>query len=163
MEMVRIKNTTLCYIRKDDKYLLLHRTKKKNDPNEGKWIGIGGHFEVGETLEECLLREVKEETNLTLTSYRYRALITFVSDIYETENMYLFTADSFEGELDYSCDEGELEWISKDAILNLPMWEGDRKFLPLIMDETTEYFTMELIYRGDELVDCKYSINKNQI
>ena len=158
-----MKNTTLCYIKKDDKYLLLHRTKKKDDPNEGKWIGVGGHIEEGESPEECLLREVKEETNLTLTSYRYRALITFVSDIYETENMYLFTADSFEGELDYSCDEGELEWISKDAILNLPMWEGDRKFLPLIMDETTESFTMELIYRGDELVDCKYSINKNQI
>ena len=158
-----MKNTTLCYIKKDDKYLLLHRTKKKDDPNEGKWIGVGGHIEEGESPEECLLREVKEETNLTLTSYRYRALITFVSDIYETENMYLYTADSFEGELDYTCDEGELEWISKDAILNLPMWEGDRKFLPLIMDETTEFFTMELIYRGDELVDCKYSINKNQI
>lgn len=150
-----MKNTTLCYISKDDKYLLLHRTKKKNDPNEGKWIGIGGHFEEGETPEECVLREVKEETNLSLTSYRYRALITFVSDVYETENMYLFTADSFEGELDYSCDEGELKWVSKDAILNLPMWEGDRKFLPLIMDETTEFFTMELIYKGDSLVDCK--------
>jgi 8-oxo-dGTP diphosphatase len=150
-----MKNTTLCYIKKDDKYLLLHRTKKKDDPNEGKWIGVGGHIEEGESPEECLLREVKEETNLTLTSYRYRALITFVSDIYETENMYLYTADSFEGELDYTCDEGELEWISKDVILNLPMWEGDREFLPLIMAETTKFFTMELIYKGNKLVESK--------
>lgn len=150
-----MKNTTLCYIKKDDKYLLLHRTKKKDDPNEGKWIGVGGHIEEGESPEECLLREVKEETNLTLTSYRYRALITFVSDAYETENMHLFTADAFDGELDYSCDEGELEWVSKDKLLNLPMWEGDRKFLPLIIDETTKFFKMELIYKGDKLIDCK--------
>ena len=154
-----MKNTTLCYIKKDDKYLLLHRTKKKDDPNEGKWIGVGGHIEDGESPEECLLREVKEETNLTLTSYRYRALITFVSDVYETENMYLFTADAFDGELDYACDEGELEWVSKDKLLDLPMWEGDKKFLPLIMDETIKFFTMELIYKGDKLVESKNSLD----
>ena len=154
-----MKNTTLCYIKKDDKYLLLHRTKKKDDPNEGKWIGVGGHIEEGESPEECLLREVKEETNLTLTSYQYRALITFVSDVYETENMHLFTADAFEGKLDYSCDEGELEWVSKDKLLNLPMWEGDREFLPLIMDETTKFFTMELIYKGDKLVESNNSLD----
>lgn len=146
-------NTTLCYIEKDNQYLMLHRTKKENDLNEGKWIGVGGKFEKDETPEECLLREVKEETGLTLTSFSLRAVITFVSDKWETEYMYLFTADGFEGELG-KCDEGELEWVDKDKILDLNIWEGDWIFLERILEDAG-FFTLKVVYQGETLVESK--------
>lgn len=146
-------NTTLCYIEQDNKYLMLHRTKKENDLNEGKWIGVGGKFEKNETPEECLLREVKEETDLTLTSYQMRAVITFVSDKWGTEYMYLFTADAFTGEIG-SCNEGDLEWVDKDKILDLPTWEGDRIFLEKLLDNAG-FFTVKVVYEGDKLVESK--------
>ena len=149
-----MKNTTLCYIKQNDKYLMLHRTKKYDDPNEGKWIGIGGHMEDGESPEECVVREVREETGLVLKEFRYRALVTFTSDLYETEYMHLFTADKFEGDIADNCEEGELEWIESDKIMELPMWEGDRMFIPLIKDDDTGFFSMKLIYESDKLVDC---------
>lgn len=144
-------NTTLCYIEKDNKYLMLHRTKKENDLNEGKWIGVGGKFEKDETPEECLLREVKEETGLTLVRYRLRAVITFISNEWETEYMYLFTANEFIGNLT-GCDEGELEWVDKDDILKLNIWEGDRIFLKKMLEEDN-FFTLKVVYEGDKLVE----------
>lgn len=145
-----MKLTTLCYIEKEGKYLMLHRTKKENDANEGKWIGVGGKFEPDETPEECLLREVKEETGLTLTDYRLRGFITFVSDIWETEYMFLYTATGYEGELT-ECDEGELVWVDKKDVLNLRLWEGDRIFLQRLTEET-EVFSLKLVYEGEKLV-----------
>ncbi|MBQ2898727.1 MAG: 8-oxo-dGTP diphosphatase, partial [Oscillospiraceae bacterium] len=124
-------NSTLCYIKHDGKYLMLHRVKKENDANKDKWIGIGGKFEDKESPEDCILRETKEETGLTLTSYKYRGIVTFVSDRWETEYMHLFTADAFEGEL-IECDEGELEWISPEKLDSIPKWEGDKIFLDLL-------------------------------
>lgn len=144
-------NTTLCYIEKDNKYLMLHRTKKENDVNEGKWIGVGGKFEKDETPEECLLREVKEETGLVLTEYKLRAVITFISDSWETEYMYLFSANEFTGEL-ITCDEGELKWVEKDRILNLNIWEGDKIFLKKMIEEDN-FFTLKVVYEGDKLVE----------
>lgn len=146
-------NTTLCYIEKNNKYLMLHRTKKENDLNEGKWIGVGGKFEKDETPEECLLREVKEETGLTLTNYKMRAVITFISNEWETEYMYLFTADKFAGNL-VSCDEGELEWIDKKKIPFLNIWEGDKIFLQKLLEDST-FFTLKLVYEGNKLVESK--------
>ena len=126
--MEGISLTTLCYIEKDDKYLMLHRTKKEKDLNKDKWVGVGGHFEQGESPEECLLREVKEETGLTLTSWKFRGIVTFLSNEWPSaEYMCLFTADGFEGEMKI-CDEGELEWIPKSAVNQLPIWEGDKVF-----------------------------------
>ena len=146
-----MQNTTLCYIEHDNKYLMLHRTKKENDLNEGKWIGVGGKFERDETPEECLLREVKEETGLTLTKYRLRAVITFLSDKWETEYMYLFTANAFTGILT-DCNEGELEWIDKEKVPELNIWEGDQIFLQkLLADE--DFFTLKVVYEGDKLVE----------
>lgn len=146
-----MKNTTLCYIEKDNKYLMLHRTKKENDLNKDKWIGVGGKFEDCETPDECVLREVKEETGLTLTNYRLRGIITFLSDEYEGEYMYLYTASEFVGEI-IPCNEGDLEWVSKDKILNLPTWEGDRYFLEAILSDR-DFFTMKLRYEGDKLAE----------
>ena len=143
-------NTTLCYIQRDSQYLMLHRVKKEHDLNHDKWIGIGGKFEDRESPEECLLREAKEETGLTLTRYRYRGLVTFVSDRWPTEYMHLFTADGFEGEL-ISCDEGDLEWVDLDRIPDLPLWEGDQIFLGLLASEAP-FFSLKLEYRGDSLV-----------
>ena len=148
--------TTLCYIEKDEKYLMLHRVKKENDCNKDKWIGVGGKFEAGESPEECLLREVKEETGLTLTSYRFRGLITFVSDEWGTEYMHLFTADAYEGELPVkgleACDEGELVWVPKSEIESLKLWEGDKIFLRLL-NERKEFFSLKLRYEGEKLVE----------
>ena len=148
--------TTLCYIEKDEKYLMLHRVKKENDCNKDKWIGVGGKFEAGESPEECLLREVKEETGLTLTSYRFRGLITFVSDEWGTEYMHLFTADVYEGELLEKglddCDEGELVWVPKSEIESLNLWEGDKIFLRLL-NERKEFFSLKLRYEGEKLVE----------
>ena len=143
-------NTTLCYIEQDGKYLMLHRVKKKNDINHDKWIGIGGKFEDKESPEDCALREVREETGLTLTSYAYRGLVTFVSDQYETEYMHLFTADGFTGEL-IDCDEGTLEWVDKALVPTLPTWAGDRIFLDLLARDVP-FFSLKLEYVGDTLV-----------
>lgn len=126
-------NTTLCYIEKNDSYLLLHRTKKEHDFNKDKWIGVGGKFEDGESPEECLLREVKEETGLTLRSWHWHGIVTFVSDEYPTEYMYLYTSSDFTGELS-DCDEGELEWVPRAKIFSLPLWPGDRIFLRLMQE-----------------------------
>lgn len=145
-------NSTLCYIERNDAWLLLHRVKKENDVNRDKWIGPGGKFEDGESPEECMLREVREETGLTLTSYRFRGIVTFVSDRWETEYMHLFTADGFEGEL-RQCDEGTLEWIKKSEFAALPQWEGDRIFLRLL-EEDAPFFSLKLRYEGERLVSA---------
>ncbi|MDE6204385.1 MAG: 8-oxo-dGTP diphosphatase, partial [Lachnospiraceae bacterium] len=139
--------TTLCYIEKDDQYLMLHRVSKKNDINKDKWIGIGGHFEGDESPEECLLREVKEETGLTLTSYRFRGIVTFCSEGYQTEYMCLYTADGFSGSLK-DCDEGKLEWVDKDKIYDLNLWDGDVMFFDLLEKETA-FFSLKLCYYAD--------------
>lgn len=139
--------STLCYIEKDYQYLMLHRISKKNDINKDKWIGVGGKFERDESPEECLLREVKEETGLTLTSYKFRGLVTFVSGSGETEYMSLFTADGFEGEL-IDCDEGVLEWVDIDKIPELNLWEGDKIFFKLLA-ENREFFSLKLVYDGN--------------
>ena len=148
----RAVNTTLIYIERGGKYLMLHRTKKENDCNRDKWIGIGGKFERGESPEECMLREAKEETGLTLTSYRYRGIVTFVSDRWEPEYMHLFTADGFTGELK-DCDEGELAWIRKEELLALPAWEGDKLFLRLL-DSDAPFFSLKLRYEGEALAEA---------
>ncbi|MCM1568664.1 MAG: 8-oxo-dGTP diphosphatase [Roseburia sp.] len=146
-------NTTLCYIEKDNQYLMLLRNKKKNDINEGKWIGIGGKFEPGESAEECLLREAYEETGLTLTSYTLAGLIHFRSDCFEDEEMYLFTADGFTGTLRPDCREGELRWIPKDEVLDLNLWEGDQVFLKRLM-AGERHLDITLRYRGDVLEEA---------
>lgn len=147
-----MKMTTLCYIENNDCYLMLHRTKKKKDVNKDKWIGVGGHAEGNETPQECLLREVKEETGLLLTSYKFRGLITFISDEYEAEMMCLFTADGYTGEL-ITCDEGELEWVKKSDVPQLPTWEGDEQFLKLLLEDEKRFFAMKLRYEGERLVE----------
>ena len=140
------KLTTLCYIEQDGKYLMLHRTSKKHDLNKDKWIGVGGHFEAEESPEDCLLREVREETGYTLTSWRFRGIVTFVSGDGETEYMSLFTADGFTG-TPVPCNEGQLEWIAKEEVLKLNIWEGDKVFLRLL-NERTEFFSLKLVYDG---------------
>ena len=146
-------NTTLCYIRRGGDYLMLHRIKKKNDLNQDKWIGVGGKFEDKESPEDCVLREAWEETGLTLTDYRYRGLVTFVSDKYPTEYMHLFTADGFTGELK-ECDEGVLEWVPYDKLMALPHWEGDAIFLDLISRDETPFFSLKLRYEGETLAEA---------
>ena len=148
-----MRNTTLCYLERGREYLMLHRVKKTVDENKDKWIGIGGKFEKGESPEECLLREVREETGLRLLRWRYRGIVTFVSDEWGTEYMHLFTSDAFEGSLRTDCDEGELEWIDRDRLLKLPIWEGDKIFLRLL-DEDVPFFSLKLRYAGDRLTDA---------
>ena len=145
-------NTTLCYIEQDGKYLMLHRIKKEKDVNRDKWIGIGGKFEDKESPEDCVLREALEETGLTLEKIKYRGIVTFVSDRYETEWMHLFTSDQFSGKIK-DCDEGVLEWIEKDALYSLPLWEGDKIFLRLL-DENVPFFSLKLSYKGDVLQEA---------
>lgn len=147
-----MKNTSLCYIERDGKYLMLHRVKKEQDENKDKWIGIGGKFEPGESPEDCMLREVREETGLALLSWRFRGIVTFVSDEWGTEYMHLFTADGFAGTLK-DCDEGVLEWVDKARIPTLPIWEGDKIFLRLL-DTDEAFFSLKLCYRGDTLVSA---------
>ena len=147
-----MKNTSLCYIERDGCYLMLHRTKKVNDENHDKWIGVGGKFEEGESPEECMLREVQEETGLTLTAWRYRGIVTFVSNEWGGEYMHLFTADGYAGQI-RSCDEGELEWIEKQRLLSLPIWEGDKIFLRLL-DSEQPFFSLKLRYEGERLVSA---------
>lgn len=144
--------TTLCYLEKDDQYLMLHRIVKKNDVNKDKWIGVGGHFEEGESPEECLLREVKEETGLTLTSYRFRGLITFISDRWVPEYMCLYTADGFEGQMT-ACREGTLEWVPKKDLDSLNLWTGDRIFFRLL-EEEAPFFSLKLCYTGNALTQA---------
>ena len=141
--------TTLCYIEKENKYLMLHRTSKKKDGNKDKWIGVGGHFEKGESPEECLLREVKEETGLELTSYQFRGIVTFISDEWPDEYMCLYTADRYTGDIG-NCDEGELVWVEKGKIMDLNIWEGDKIFLKLLT-ENQPFFSLKLEYKGDKL------------
>ena len=144
-------NSTLCYIENPQgEYLMLHRIKKKNDLNHDKWVGVGGKFEDGESPEECVLRETREETGLTLTDYQYRGLVTFVSDQWETEYMHVFTATGWIGSL-IECNEGVLEWIHKDQLMTLPLWAGDKLFLDLIHDPGTPFFSMKLRYEGERL------------
>ena len=147
-----MRNTSLCYIEHDGKYLMLHRVKKEHDENHDKWIGIGGKFEEGESPEDCMLREAKEETGLDILRWRYRGIVTFVSDEWGTEYMHLFTADEFAGNIK-DCDEGVLEWIAKKELLSLPMWEGDMIFLRLI-DSDAPFFSLKLCYKGDILTQA---------
>lgn len=137
---------TLCYIERDNKYLMLHRVVKKHDINHDKWIGVGGHFEADESPEDCLLREVKEETGYTLASWRFRGIVTFISGDGCTEYMHLYTADQWTGEA-IPCDEGVLEWVDKKEVWNLELWEGDRIFFRLL-DENIPFFSLKLAYNG---------------
>ncbi len=145
-------NTTLCHIEKDGKYLMLHRVKKQNDLNYDKWIGIGGKFEDKESPEECVIREVKEETGLTLNSYTYCGIVTFVSDVWKTEYMHIFHSDDFSGTLK-ECDEGILEWVEIENLYELPVWEGDKIFFKLI-EEKAPFFSLKLEYQGDNLINA---------
>lgn len=145
-------NSTLCYILRGNDVLMLHRVKKKNDINHDKWIGIGGKFEFEESPDECLLREAKEETGLTLTAWRCRGVVTFLNEGGEGEYMYLFTADAFEGEL-IECNEGDLQWISRDFLDTLPKWEGDQIFLNLLWQDAP-FFLLTLRYRNDILTEA---------
>ena len=144
-----MRNTTLVHLERDGCYLMLHRVRKERDENRDKWVGIGGKFEPGESPEDCALREVLEETGLTMHSWRYRGIVTFVSDEWGTEYMHLFWSDDFTGTL-RDCDEGELEWVDKQRILRLPIWEGDRIFLRLL-DTDEPFFSLKLCYSGDRL------------
>lgn len=146
-----MKLTTLGYLMQDDCYLMLHRTKKANDPNHAKWIGVGGHVEEGESPDECFRREVTEETGLTLNNLRLRGIITFVTNVWEDEVMFLYTSDSFTGEL-AECNEGELAFIPCKDLLSLPLWAGDRIFLKLLLEDAP-FFTLKLKYQGDDLVE----------
>jgi 8-oxo-dGTP diphosphatase len=146
-----MKNTTLCYIEKAGCYLMMHRTKKKNDENADKWVGVGGKFENGESPYDCARREIYEETALTPNSLFYRGIVTFVSDLYGTEYMHLFTCDDFSGDLKEDCDEGELVWVDKAKVSALPIWEGDKIFFDLLNTEN-RFFSLKLVYEGDKLV-----------
>ena len=147
-----MKLTTLCYLEQNDQYLMLHRISKKNDVNKDKWIGIGGKFEFGESPEDCLLREAKEETGYTLTSYKLRGIVTFLFNDEEAEYMFLYTADGFDGEQTL-CSEGTLEWVKKSEIDKLNLWVGDKIFFKL-MDEGSKFFSLKLHYRGDSLEEA---------
>lgn len=150
---MRSPMTTHCYLETEDAYLMLHRVSKKNDVNKDKWIGVGGHFEEGESPEDCLLREVYEETGLTLTSWRFRGIVTFTQEGYGTEYMCMYTADGFTGTMK-ECDEGILEWVPKKDLLSLNLWEGDKIFIKLLLEEAP-IFSLKLSYKGDELVEAE--------
>ena len=147
MSGFRASLTTLCYIERDGQYLMLHRVKKEHDINEGKWIGIGGHFEKDESPEECLFREVKEETGCEVEHARLRGIVTFVSGDGVTEYMFLYTASGLEGTL-IDCDEGVLAWVDKKDVLDLDLWEGDKIFLRLL-EERDDFFSLKLVYDGE--------------
>ena len=152
------RNTTLCHLERDGAYLMLHRIKKQQDENQDKWVGPGGKFEPGESPEECALREVREETGLTMTKYEYRGIVTFVSDVWGTEYMHLFWSDSFTGTIT-QCDEGVLEWIGKEDLLSKPIWAGDKIFLRLL-EERIPFFSLKLTYTGERLIGA--ILNGNQ-
>lgn len=151
-KMENMENTTLIYIEKNSKYLMLHRTKKENDINRDKWIGIGGHFEEAESPEDCVKREVMEETGLTLNSMKYRGIVTFVSDDNFTEFMHLFWSDDFSGNIK-ECNEGELEWVEKSRMKELPHWEGDEIFLDLL-EKQVPFFSLKLVYKKGKLLQA---------
>ncbi len=151
---MNFKQTTLCYIEDGTRYLMLHRTKKENDENRDKWIGVGGRVEDGESPEDCMMREVREETGLTVTDFDYRGIVTFVSDVYPTEHMHLFVIHGYEGEIVADCDEGELAWIEKTDLHALPMWEGDKIFLSLL-DERRPFFSLKLVYEKETLTEAR--------
>lgn len=142
--------STVCYIEKEGKYLMLHRTKKKNDINEGKWLGIGGKFKDKESPEDCIIREVKEETGLALNSVKLRGILTFINTICETEYIYVFTSNDFTGNL-IECNEGELKWVEKEKVTSLNLWEGDKIFVEKIKEESP-FFTIKYVYDGDTLL-----------
>ena len=142
--------STLCYLKKNDKYLFLHRTKKRNDVNEGKWIGVGGRLEPGESPEECVCRETEEETGLILDSYRMRGILSFCSEGWEDECIFVFTSDEYHGK-EKECNEGDLQWIKKGSIMDLNLWEGDRLFLKMILEDAP-FFSIKLSYKGDKLI-----------
>ncbi|MBR3928182.1 MAG: 8-oxo-dGTP diphosphatase [Clostridia bacterium] len=144
--------SSIIYIEKNEKYLMLHRTRKENDANKDKWIGVGGKFEEGETPEECARRETYEETGLTLRNLFYRGVVTFTSDEYPSEQMHLFKSTAFSGKIK-DCDEGELDWIEKEKLLSLPIWEGDKIFLRLL-DKDIPFFSLKLRYKGNALVQA---------
>ena len=146
-----MEKTVLCYLEKDHQFLMLLRNKKKEDINTKKWIGVGGHVEKGESIEQALIREVKEETGLSLKSYSYRGELLFINDDFK-EIMYLFTSNDFTGEL-IECNEGELHWVDIDKVLDLNLWEGDRAFLlPLI--QTQEFIKMTLRYSNNRFIEA---------
>ena len=149
-----MKQTTLCYLEQDDKYLMLHRVKKANDASHDKWIGVGGKCEADESPDECMIREVREETGLTVLDWRYRGIVTFISDVWPCEYMHLFTASRWCGE-EIACDEGELAWIEKQRLFDLTLWEGDKIFLRLLMNPKQPFFSLKLVYQGDDLVGAK--------
>lgn len=147
-----MKQTTLCYIDNGDSYLMLHRVKKANDASHGKWIGVGGKCEADESPDECMLREVREETGLEITRWHYRGIVTFISDTWPNEYMHLFTATKWNGKPDMGIDaEGELAWISKEELMSLNLWEGDRIFLRLLLDEQQPFFSLKLVYEQDTM------------
>ncbi|MBR2805748.1 MAG: 8-oxo-dGTP diphosphatase [Oscillospiraceae bacterium] len=150
-------NSTLCYIDNGSSYLMLHRVKKKNDINHDKWIGVGGKLEEGESPEECARREVLEETGLTLGSCRFRGILFFFNTMYETEFIYVYSSDDYSGVIK-ECDEGELEWVNKEDVTSLPIWEGDRIFLDLLVKDSP-FFTLKLEYEGDTLVSYDLRIH----
>ncbi len=150
--MLDMKNTTLVYIEKEDKYLMLHRVKKENDINKDKWIGIGGKFENGESPFDCARREIEEEIGAQVKELNYRGIVTFVSNEYGTEYMHLFTANGIDGTINFDCNEGELVWVNKKEVYNLPIWEGDKIFLKLLETEK-RFFSLKLIYKGEKLID----------
>lgn len=152
--------TSLCYLERNGQYLILHRTKKEHDENADKWIGVGGKFEPGETPDECALREVKEETGLTMTDFTLRGLIIFVSDVWGLEYMYLYTGRKWTGEI-IDCDEGELVWLDKEELLRKKLWEGDRLFLKAL-DERREFFMMKFRYEGERLAEVEDSRGLSQ-
>lgn len=156
-----MKHTTLCYIEQNGKYLMLHRTKKEADENKDKWLGVGGKFEAGETPFECAKREIYEETGLNALSLAYRGIITFVSDIYGTEYMHLFTCNNFEGTIKSDCNEGELLWVDKKKIPQLNIWEGDKIFFKLLSD-STDFFSLKLVYDKNTLVSYKTEYAKGE-
>lgn len=146
-----LKDTTLCYIEKDGAYLMMHRVKKKNDMNKDKYVGIGGKLEENETPLDCAIREIKEETGLTAKNLLYRGIVTFVSNIYGTEKMHLFTTNDFDGNIKQDCQEGDLVWIKKQDVYSLPIWEGDKIFFELLEKES-KFFNLTLVYEGEKLV-----------
>ena len=149
-----MRQTTLCYLERDGQYLMLHRVKKANDASHDKWIGVGGKCEANESPDECMIREVREETGLTVLDWRYRGIVTFISDIWPCEYMHLFTASRWSG-AETTCDEGDLAWIDKQQIFDLPLREGDKIFLRLLADPAQPFFSLKLEYLGDDLVAAK--------
>lgn len=149
-----MKQTTLCYLVSEGRCLMLHRTKKDHDASHDKWIGVGGKCEGDESPDECMIREVREETGLEVTAWRYRGIVTFVSDIWPCEYMHLFEATAWQGQ-QVECDEGDLQWVSIDRLFDLQLWPGDRIFLSLMHHREQPFFSLKLVYRGDTLVRAR--------